>query len=221
MAQPLEQFAIADHDGAAVDRRDDLDGIEAEARDVAEAAQHPAVGAAAEGVGGVLDDPQAMALGHRVELLESAGPPAEVQREHRLRLRSHERGRLVRIEAERGVVHVAQDRRGAGGHDRLVVRHEVEGRRDHLVAGADAGGEQAEVEGGGAGVGGQHVAIAQLEEAREPLLERLRDGAHAEPAGVQRVHDRLDRVHADVRLEDRDGRVLSHSRTSGTRPART
>ena len=221
MAKALQCGGIADDDRAAVDRRDDLDRVEAEARHVAEATDHAAVGAAAEGVGGVLDDAHAAPLGQRVQLLEPAGDAAEVQRHDRLRPRPQQRGRLVGVETERRVLDVAEHRRRAGRDDRLVIGDEVERRRDDLVAAAHAGRQQAQVQGGGAGVGRQHVARVEAQEARQPVLEGLSHRAHAEPAGVQRVHHRLDRVEADVRLEDRHRRLISHRRTSGSRPART
>ena len=154
---------------------------------------------------------------------DAADDAAEVEWQDGLRPRADQCGDLVGIEPERGVVDVAQHRRAPGGDDRLVIGDEIEGGGDHLVARADARGQEAEVEGGGPGVGGQGVAAVEAEEACDAFLEGLGDRAHPQPAGVQGVDNRLDRVHTDHGLEDRDRRRagVSHRRTGGNRRAHT
>jgi hypothetical protein len=58
------------------------------------------------------------------------------------------------IEAEAVGLDVGEDRRGAGERHRVRRRGERERRDDHLIARADAGGQQAEVQARGAGVDG-------------------------------------------------------------------
>jgi hypothetical protein len=103
-----------------------------------------------------------------------------------------------------------------------VIGDEVEGRRDHLVTGADTRRQQAEMQCGGAGIGRQDVAAVEAEKACDAFLEGQGDRAHPEPAGMQGVDDGLDRVHADHRLEDRDQGPagVSHRRTGDGRRAR-
>ena len=103
------------------------------------------------------------------------------------------------VEAEVVGLDVGEHRRRAGERDRVGRRREGERRHDDLVARADAGGEQAEVQARGAGVDGDAGAPLH-EHVGELLLERRDLGTLRDHAGAQHAVDRLALVVADDRL---------------------
>jgi hypothetical protein len=85
------------------------------------------------------------------------------------------------------LVDVDEDRPGAGVVDRGRGRDEREGHGDHLVAGADAGGQQREVQGAGAGVDADALGRAAVR--GELLLERGHLAAERELAALEHAED--------------------------------
>ena len=127
---------------------------------------------------------------------------AVVQDEDRLRPLGESRLHVGRVEVE--VVRacdVAEDGRGSGVHDRVRRRDEVQRREDDLVSLPAAGGEQGEVEGGGAVRDGDRVACAG--ELGERLLELLDARAHAPPARTHDCEHVVDELLADGDVGER------------------
>jgi len=104
-----------------------------------------------------------------------------------------------RVDAEVVRLDVDEHRRGAGEGDGVGGGGEGEGRDDHLVAGADARGQQAEVRARGAGVHG-HAGPAAGDLVAKLLLERRDLGAARDHAGAQDAVDRLALLVTDERL---------------------
>ena len=112
---------------------------------------------------------------------EVAGEPSVVQDDHRLRARPDRGGQIRRIEIE--VVRaddVAEDRGRTNTRHRIRRRHEVERRKDHLVARPAVEGEEGEVERGRPARDGERVRRPRL--SRELRLEIGHTRAHAPPA---------------------------------------
>ena len=86
----------------------------------------------------------------------------EMDGHDRLRPRRDRRFQLRRIHGERVGFDVHKNRPRAGVADRRHAGDESEGHGDHLVARADAGGEQRKVERARAGIDGDRVLCAAI-----------------------------------------------------------
>jgi len=153
-------------------------------------------------VRGVFDHDEAAPLGQRQDGVHVARMAAVVQDEDRLRPLRESCLHVRRVEVE--VVRacdVAEDGRGSGVHDRVRRRDEVQRREDDLVSVPAAGGEQGEVEGGGAVRDGDRVACAG--ELGERLLELLDARAHAPPARTHDCEHVVDELLADGDVGER------------------
>src|SRR5665213_1701896 len=143
-----------------------------------------------------------MALRERVDLGQAARNAREVQRHDRFRAFAYQRLGRGDVDTEVVVVDVAHYGGCAGRPDRLVVGDVVERRRDYLVAGADAGRQQRNVDRRGTGVRAHDVALVKTQVGGDTLLELLSRGAHPEPADVERVRQMLERIDPDVGNEN-------------------
>ena len=181
-----EQAALA---GGDVLRR-----VEGEAGRRGEAAELAAAVGRLERVGGVLDHRQA----ERPERVEVGRLAVEVHGEDRLRPLGDRLGDAGRVDVQRVVLHVDEDRRRAGVDDHVRGRRPGDRGRDHLVAGADAEGDEREVQRGRAG--GEREHVLGLEVLGRAPLELGRGGPGREPAGAQRRGDG-----GDLLLADRGG----------------
>ncbi len=173
---PLGKRGIVGRDRPAVaEATQVLRGIEAPARQAAEAADRPALPARAVRLGGVLDQPQPAVLAQierRVDIEWAAvemhsddphGPPAEPFRD------------VFEIEVEAVRSNVGEDRRGAGQRHGFGGRGESESRHDDLVAGTDAVRPEGHLE--RIRAVGDADAVLDLEEVGEGALELLHLGA--------------------------------------------
>ena len=109
---------------------------------------------------------------------------------------------VVGVEAE--VVlseHLGQHRRGTAVPRGGGGRDEGDAGHDHLVAGADAGGQVGQMQRGGAARHGHGVRHAQV--LGVLALELLGARTHGEPAGAQRVGRRLDLLLGQLDIEHR------------------
>ena len=102
-----------------------------------------------------------------------------------------------RVDVEVALAHVDEDGRRAGVDDHVRGRGPRDRRRDHLVAGLDPERDEREVHRRRAGGDGEHVL--RLEVLGHPLLEQRRPRAGRQPAGAERLGDRLDLLLADRR----------------------
>src|SRR5579875_272627 len=202
--QPMEFFellAARRHHRAAVDASDNLDRIEAEAGNVAVAANPETVDRGAECVAGVLHHAQIMPLRQLVNRRLIARYAREVQRNDRFGPVRDKLLGLVAIDSEVVVANVAHHRRSAVGDNRLMVRHVIEGSGDDFVPRPDPGSRERDMEGGGAGAGRDHVPLLEFEDRGDALLELFGQRAHTEPADVKRVGQVLESIYANVRYE--------------------
>ena len=154
---------------------------EVEHRHVAEAADHAAVVARADGLGRVFDQLQAALVGQRAELLPRRRVAVDVAGQDGLGGRCDLRRGAHRVEAARPVVDVGKHHARAGQRD--GVRHLVPavGRGDHLVARADA--QRAQREPGAERAAGHGHRVLAAEPLREALLEVLRPSRPADRRG--------------------------------------
>ena len=158
-------------------------------------------------MGRVLDDRET----ERVDRVEVARLPGEVDGEDRLRPLGHGRGQECRVEVQVALADVAEDRRRAAVLDHVRRRGPGDRRGDHLVTGADAERQQREVHRRRAGADREDVL--DLEVRGEPLLEERRPRTGRQPAGAERLRDC-----GDLLLPHR--RRLEAERRSTPRPHR-
>ena len=184
-----------------------LAGVEAEARDVAQAAGRAALVARTRRARGVLDD---------------GGRPADrcANRRHRRhtgrrdgRGRRHACGvsrprRSVRIHVVGVGIDVDEHRGRAAVDDGVGGRDPRERGHDHLVARADAEGGEREVQGGRATR--RREGVRDVMTAREGFFEAPDDRALREPAALQRLAQCLPLLVAGRRQRDRRRAAVVH-----------
>ena len=178
---------------AALARSDVLRRVEGEAGGNGERADLPPAVGGLGGVGGVLDHGDSEGE-QRVEVGRLAG---EVHRQDRLRPLGDCLGDGLRVDVQVGIAHVHEHGAGAAVDDHVPGRRPGDRRRDHLVAGPDAGREEREVHGGGPGREGNAVLRAHV--VGEPALELLRARPARQPAAPERLRHGLDLLLADGR----------------------
>ena len=186
--------------------------MEAEHGDIAigAAADRPAPIGRADGVGGILDHPDAVARGQRRDLRHVAGLAGEVHRHHNLRQAAGPLG-LDQTRLERGHAHAAARRVDVDEvHRRAEVEravgrgHEAVGRGPETVAGAQpqrlAGAMQ------GRGGAGEGDGVSRLATGRHRRLE----ARHRRPLGQEVRAQHLDH-RGDVGLVDLLAAIGNHS----------
>ena len=108
------------------------------------------------------------------------------------------RGRVVKVEVERGRVDLREDGRRAAAHDRLRGGIERERGADHLVPRADA--ERVE---------GEHECVSAVRDADRPLHAEVGGGLLLERPVVRAADEALAPEHlAESGLEPRDQRLV-------------
>jgi hypothetical protein len=173
LAHPLDpalEVGIADHHGAAFTGGDVLDRVEAEHHGVAGAGPDEASAIArAQGVAGVLHDPQTAPPREVGQLVDVGGQAAEVDRHDGARARGDQRlDRLGRQVAGSGV-DVRDPDAGADIVCRRGGRRERQRRGDDLVALADAERRVDQVQRGG--TARAHAGMRRAEPGRQRGLE--------------------------------------------------
>ena len=174
--------------------------VEAERPELPEAAHAAPVQGSAVGLGGVLEDHEAVGLGDGQDLVHRSGVAVQVDRHDGAgagRDRLLDRGGRQRVGAQ---VDVGEDGGGPRDGDGVGGGGEGEGGHDHLVARPDPGGQQPQVEGRGPRVDGDGAG-PRRHGARELLLEGGDLGALGDHA---RAHDRGDG--GDLLLADQGAR---------------
>ena len=208
---------IVEGDGAPLDRRHVLVGVEAVDReDGARVGADAAAGVARpHRVGGVLDDREAVLLRDLPDPLHPARQAAVVDRDDRLRPRRDPLLDPLGVEVHRVGLDVDEDRDGPSEDD---VRDRADERvrgRDHLVARADAEGSERHLEAGRGVQEGE--AVGHLVEGLQRFLEARRLRPRRQPAGAEGVDDLGDLLLADHRAgEGEEGlaaRTVLHART--------
>jgi len=122
------------------------------------------------GLGGVLEDGQAVALGERDEGAHRGRVPVQVHGDDRRGAWRDRGGGRGGVEAEGDGVDVGEYRGRAGQGDGSGGRGEGERRDDHLVPRADAQGQQGQPQRRGPGADGD--AVPSVREGGELVLER-------------------------------------------------
>ncbi len=218
-AEPVGHLVVVGRREAALAGHQVLRGVEAEHGRTEPAGALPVVRRAV-GLGGVLHDPQAVALGDRHERVHVRHEAVEVDRQDRLRAGRDRRLHRGRVDAEVVLADVHQDRRGADPEDRAHRGVEAERDGDHLVAGADPERVQDRLE--------RHRAVAHQDRVLHAavggpgLLEGGGPLPHREHPGAEDLEDGLLFGGADVGAGDRDhgtgssGRRRTRRRRSGS-----
>ncbi len=156
----------------------------------------------AECLARVVDEREPVPVGDRAQLVELAGVPVDVDGDDRLRPRRHRRLDRRRVDVERARVDVGEYRDAALVHEAVRRRRERVRRRDHLVAGADAGGDAEEMEACRPGRDRGRVRRADLR--REELLEAVDHRPEREPARAHDLEHELRLALVEVRPRERD-----------------
>ena len=151
VAQPAQargELGVVGGDRAAVaEGAEVLAGIEAPGDGVAMGAEALALIAGAMGLGGVLDDPQAMAAGDGEDGVQVGGLAVEVHRDQGAGAGGDGGRDACRVNVKGARVRLHRDRGGAGLGHRQPGGNEGVGGDDDLVAGADVAGAQGEMQG--------------------------------------------------------------------------
>ncbi len=148
---------------------------------------------AADGVGGVFDDPQTAALGQSVERVHVDRQAREMHRHDRPGARGEGRFDLLQVEVAGGELDIDEDRPGAGAHDHVGGGGEGHRRHDHLVPGPDVAQGQGHFQRRGTGAEGPHRPPA-AQVIGQGRLESAHLRAGGEPAGLEHFHHPLDRL---------------------------
>src|SRR5262249_26531720 len=151
---------VIEHERATLDGGDVLVGVEAEGDEVAGGADGPAAPGAAEGLGGVLDDAEAVLLGDGVEAVAGPGQAGEVGQDDGAGGGRDGGLDAAEVEVARHGVDVDEHGPGADLEDDVGGGDPGERGGDDLVAGADAGDAEGDLEGAGAGVEDPHGPAA-------------------------------------------------------------
>jgi hypothetical protein len=225
VAQDTQRFRVLgvvgdDHPAFAV-RAEILARVEAEARQVAHAADAPAAVARAVRLRRILDDEQSVPARDRQNRIHVGRLTVQMYRQDRLRSRRDRRIELRGIERERLRIDVDEDRFGAGVADGRHRRHEGEGHGDDFVARADASGEQRQVQGARARVDGDAMRGADI--GGEFRFECRDLVAEDELAAVEHPVDRLvnfvlDGLVLRAKIEERNHTVHPTESSSTIRP---
>ena len=188
-----------DHAALAV-RPEVLGGVEAEAAEVAQAADPPSAVLGPVRLRRVLDDRQPVPPGHGQQRVEVGRMAVEMHGDHRLGPRGDRFGRPVHVHRAGAGIDVHEHRGGPGVADGRDGGDEREGHRYHFVAGSGPDREQGEMQGAGPRVDGDAV--------RGPAVggELALEGRH-----FRSEHELSAREHARRRFVDlrADRRVLA------------
>src|SRR6185312_8042529 len=128
-----------------------LDGMEAEADEVAKAADAPAVPGGADRMRRILDDAQAVAPGDGIEPVHVDREPRKMHRHDRAGARRDRRLDLIEVDIAAIEIDIDEHRMRAHAHDDIRGGDEAHRRRDDLIARPDAGREQRMLEARGRG----------------------------------------------------------------------
>jgi hypothetical protein len=214
---PVGELVVIRRHHATLPRRHVLDRVEGEA------GGGGAVGGAGAdratfiggpgGVGGVLQDLDVLAAGpaeHRADTVEIRGLTGEVDRDDRLGARRERRAQRGRVQVPGRGVDVGEDRLRPGGDRHVRGGGPGEGRDDDLVPLGQAHGEEADME--GAGAGGEGEGVLRPVGCRELLLELGGQRAGGDPPGLEAADDLGDLLFADLRAGEREDGVPGQHR---------
>ena len=189
-ADPVGQFGIVGQDHAAFAGGQVLGHVEAVTTAQTGSTHRAPVVSGFQGVRAVLDQHQVVLADDRHDGVHVAGAPGEMHDQHRPGALADRRLDRRGIDVHAGRIDVGQDRRGAAVDDRVHRGAEGQRRGDDLVARPEAGGDQAQVQGGRAGVDRDRVPGAAV--GGDRVLESPHPGARTEPAAAHGGHDLLD-----------------------------
>ena len=162
-----------------------LVGEETETAAGAECSQRPAIEMGKEGVRAVLDDDRVVSRGQGDQGANIGGEPRIVNGYDRLGATRHLAFNVRDVEGQIVLAaNVTEDHFRPAVTRRVRRRHEGQGRHNHFVAGADADGQQGQVQRGGAVGHGNRLTRAGS--SPELVLEFRGDGTHRQPLVPQR-----------------------------------
>ena len=193
-------LVVVRRDHAALAGGDVLRGVEREAGGRRQTPDLAAAVGALDGVRRVLDDGESQ-LPQGIQVGSLAG---EVDGEDRLGARADEPLHLGRIDVQVAHPNVGEHGPGAGVDDHVRRRRPGDRRRDHLVARPEAERHEREVQRGRSGR--DREGVLRLRQLRKTALELRRPRPGRQPAGADRLGDRLDLLVTDRRrLEGEKG----------------
>src|SRR5581483_47529 len=204
--------------GAAFRRGDVLVGVEAEGHEIAETADRAALPRRAEGLRRILYHAQAVLPGNAIERVAVDRQAGEIHGNDGLGPGGYRFFDQGQVDVPRVRIHVDEDRARAELEHDVRGRDPRERRGDHLVARADAGEAQRDLQRDRAGDEAAHRAAAAV--ARERFLERLHLRAGSDPARAQHVRDAGDGRLVDRRPRERQecGPGTRHERATMNTP---
>jgi len=157
--------------------------VEAEGNEVPLGADGLALPGGAHGLGGVLDDPQRVALGDGVEPIPIHGQPGQIHRDNGLGAGGDGGFQPVQIQIAGVRRHIHEDGPGPHVENDVGRGHPGQGRGNALVPGADTGQLQGDFQGNGAGAEHPHGAAAKI--AGQGGFQFGALGAGGNPAGAE------------------------------------
>ena len=222
-AQAGGLVGVAGDDHAPLPRRHLLVGVEGEGGEVAAGADLAALGVdRAERLAGVLEDAEAVLAGQRLQLRHRRRVAEDVDRQQADGALADRGGGGGRVEVERLLLDVGEDRPRPLVEQAVGRGDEAERAGHHLVALAPAEHPHPEVERGRAARG--HHRVLDPEPGGELALEALAHRPQRELPGAQDLQHQLLLARADLRLGERNllrsvGCRLTGRRTPASRPA--
>jgi len=160
---PVGHFLIVgDHDAGVTVGAQIFAGVETVTGHIAQDALPLTVVSGAVGLGGVGNNLQVVLSRQFPDRVHVGRLAVKMHRDDGFCFWGYGSFDLGRVDVQGGIVHVHEHRRGTGMCDRLGGGDERVGRRDHLVAGADAQSVDAHVQGGGAAAGAHAVLGADI-----------------------------------------------------------
>src|SRR5712692_1212765 len=219
---PCRELRIVGQRGPALPGGDDLDRMKAEDGDIRKAAtadRLPEI-LAADGVRGILDDTEAVAVGKRTDAAHVARLAGEMHRHHDLR-QAPVGLRLLELGLERVRAHVAAAQIDVDKVDLGAAVEPANGRGDEGVRGGpqpvsapQSERKTGDVQRRGGAVDGNRVPAPAT--VRQCALEPGNRGPLGQPVRTQHRYDRVDVLRPDVLSAIRDvGRVQIRPSASG------
>ncbi len=215
----LELLGRAAGNRATLDGGHVLVGVEAEADQVAEAADTAPVPRRPDGVRGVLDDAQLVTVRNRIEAIHVDRESPEMHWHDCPRTRSDGGLDLVEVDVARIEFHVHKYRMRANAANDVSRSHKAQCGCDDLITGPDAARPQRHLHSSGGRCLRAYRATPEI--TRQLGFERGHLGAARQPSGPQHLDDRLNGFFIECRT--RKGQHLGHhsphERATRTTPA--
>ena len=161
--------------------------VKAEAAEIAERTQSPALVLGLDGMGAVFDKFEAVFPGQSAESVHIAGASGKMHGQNGPGARGKFAPDVRDVDIHGDGVNIGQDGSGAGVEDGIGCCRKGQRRRDNFVTGLEFEAEQAQVQGRSAGV--HRDGMGGFAVRGKGLLKTRHLGAGAQPAVAQAVHN--------------------------------